>query len=103
MGGTKFKIKSLRKKTDKKTLKTDLNLNDNKSAFDGFVYEFEEIDPSKKKLQNMNDGVREKATNAQCGVSGNKIIIPSFETTAKIFGQHFLILQELKYKIDLLK
>ena len=64
MGGTKFKIKSIRKKTDKKSMKTDLNLNDNKSAFDGFVYEFEEIDPSKKKLQNMNDGVKEKATNA---------------------------------------
>ena len=64
MGGTKFKIKSIRKKTDKKSMKTDLNLNDNKSAFDGFVYEFEEDDPSKKKLQNMNDGIREKATNA---------------------------------------
>ena len=50
MGGTKFKIKSLRKKTDKKTLKTDLNLIDNKSNFDGFVYEFEEVDPSKKKI-----------------------------------------------------
>ena len=29
--------------------------------------------------------------------------MPSFETTAKIFNEHFMILRELRNKIDLLK
>jgi hypothetical protein len=29
--------------------------------------------------------------------------VPSFETTGKVFSDHFLILRELKYKIELLK
>ena len=29
--------------------------------------------------------------------------MPSFETTAELFSEHFLVLRELKYKIDLLK
>jgi len=29
--------------------------------------------------------------------------VPTFETTARIFSEHFLVLRELRYKIDLLK
>ena len=42
-------------------------------------------------------------TREEIGVSSKKIIIPSFDTTSKIFSQHFQILRELKHKIDLLK
>lgn len=37
------------------------------------------------------------------GIGDKKIIIPSFETTGKIFAQHFQILRELKHQIDQLK
>lgn len=37
------------------------------------------------------------------GVGEKKIIIPSFETTGKLFAQHFQILRELKHQIDQLK
>ena len=42
-------------------------------------------------------------TQNQLGLSKKQMIIPSFETTAKLYGEHFMILRELKYRIDLLK
>ena len=42
-------------------------------------------------------------TKSELGISPRKIIIPSFNTTGKLFAQHFQILRELKHKIDLLK
>ena len=39
----------------------------------------------------------------QLGLSKKQLMVPSFDTTAKIFGQHFLVMRELKHKIDLLK
>jgi len=39
----------------------------------------------------------------EIGVSGTKIIIPSFKTTSKLFAQHFQILRELNHKLQLLK
>ena len=42
-------------------------------------------------------------TKVEMGVSDKKIIIPSFNTTSKLFAQHFQILRELRHKIDLLK
>lgn len=42
-------------------------------------------------------------TREELGISDKKIIIPSFETTSKLFAQHFHILRELRHKIDLLR
>lgn len=42
-------------------------------------------------------------TDEQFGLSKKQIIVPTFETTARIFSEHFLVLRELRYKIDLLK
>ena len=39
----------------------------------------------------------------ECGVSDKRIVIPTFQTTSKLFVQHFQILRELKHRIDLLK
>ena len=36
-------------------------------------------------------------------LSRKQIIVPSFKTTAKIFNEHYLILKDLKHRIDLLK
>ena len=47
----------------------------------------------KKRLQTQN----------QLGMSKKQVMVPSFETTAKLYQEHFLILRELKHKIDLLK
>lgn len=52
---------------------------------------------------NTFDRHRGDMTKEELGVSDKKIIIPSFDTTGKLFAQHFHILRELKYKIDLLK
>lgn len=37
------------------------------------------------------------------GITDQRIIIPSFGTTSKLFAQHFAILRDLRHKIDLLK
>lgn len=42
-------------------------------------------------------------TKNEFGLSKKQIIVPSFETTGKVFGDHFLILRELRYQIDILK
>ena len=42
-------------------------------------------------------------TKAEFGITGQKIIIPSFGTTSKVFAQHFAILRDLQHKIELLK
>ena len=42
-------------------------------------------------------------TDQQFGLSKKQIIVPSFQTTAKTFREHFIVLRELKNKIDLLK
>ena len=49
-------------------------------------------------FQNQKD-----LTRHEIGVSDKKIIIPSFNTTGKLFTQHFHILRELKHRIDRLK
>ena len=49
-------------------------------------------------LQQMNDMTRE-----EIGISDKKIIVPSFNTTTKVFKRHFQILRDLKHKIDLLR
>lgn len=62
MGGMKFKLKALRKKIDKKAKKTTVKLEDPTNDFDGFVYEFEHSDPTKKKIQDLNDNLRKQHT-----------------------------------------
>ena len=42
-------------------------------------------------------------TKAEFGITDQRIIIPSFGTTSKLFAQHFAILRDLRHKIDLLK
>lgn len=42
-------------------------------------------------------------TMKELGISDKQIVIPSFNTTSKLFAQHFHILRELKYRIDRLK
>ena len=42
-------------------------------------------------------------TREELGISDKKIIIPSFETTSKLFAQHFHILRELRHQIELLR
>ena len=44
-----------------------------------------------------------KLTQVESGLSSKQIIVPSFETTTKVFQEHFQILREVKHKIDLLK
>ncbi len=39
----------------------------------------------------------------QQALSNKKIIVPSFETTGGIIKDHFIILRELRHKINLLK
>ena len=73
-------------------------------------------DPSSKSLKDsdlvggmssdahqINNQLSNKMTHEQLGVSDKRILIPSFMTTSKLFGQHFQILRELKHRIDLLK
>jgi hypothetical protein len=42
-------------------------------------------------------------TREELGVGNTKIIVPSFKTTEDVFKNHFVILRDLRHKIDLLK
>lgn len=42
-------------------------------------------------------------TRRELGVSNKTILIPSFQTTSKLFAQHFTILRELRHRVFLLK
>ena len=46
---------------------------------------------------------RVNLTQVQTGLTKKQVIVPSFETTTRVFQEHFLILREVKHKIDLLK
>lgn len=58
VGGTRYKIKAIRKKINQKDLETDLHLAKPDDDFDGFVYDFEEQNQSKKIMENINDGTK---------------------------------------------
>lgn len=58
VGGTRYKIKAIRKKINQKDLETDLHLAKPDDDFDGFVYDFEEQNQSKKIMENINDGIK---------------------------------------------
>mmetsp|Transcript_11438 Transcript_11438/g.17228 ORF Transcript_11438/g.17228 Transcript_11438/m.17228 type:complete len:114 (-) Transcript_11438:317-658(-) len=107
IGGIKMKItdiqnlvtldsKNLVKKPlkSKKTPKKNHEVNQSQSLFGGMTadahttFQSQKFDMTKEEI-----GVNERT----------KIIIPSFNTTSKLFTQHFQILRELKHKIDLLK
>ena len=47
--------------------------------------------------------MKKDMTREEVGISDKKIIIPSFQTTSKLFAQHFHILRELRHKIELLR
>lgn len=63
----------------------------------GLVYEDEEVN------QDINSKPQKALTDLQFGLSKKQIIVPSFETTARIFNEHFVILRELRNKMNLLK
>ena len=42
-------------------------------------------------------------TRCELGIGTRKIIIPSFQTTGKLFAQHFQILRELQHRVQLLR
>ena len=86
VGGAIYKIKAIQKKISKKAQENDLGLRLPEDDFDGFVYEFVEDGGASKTIQNLNDGIVEEGTEVQKGVTGQQIIVPSFETTAKIFA-----------------
>jgi hypothetical protein len=58
VGGTRYKIKAIRKKINQKDLETDLHLAKPDDDFDGFVYDFEEQNQPKKIMENINDGIK---------------------------------------------
>lgn len=70
VGGTRYKIKALQKKINQKDLEIDLNLTKPDDDFDGFVYDFEEQNQSKKIMENINDAVRPLNTEIKTGVTG---------------------------------
>ena len=49
------------------------------------------------------NSMKKDMTREEVGISDKKIISPSFETTSKLFAQHFHILRELRHKIELLR
>ena len=51
----------------------------------------------------LHDQHKYDKTVEELGVSNKKIIIPSFSTTSKLLTQHFHVLRELRYRVDLLK
>lgn len=58
VGGTRYKIKAIRKKINQQDLETDLHLAKPDDDFDGFVYDFEEQNQSKKIMENIHDGIK---------------------------------------------
>lgn len=102
VAGVKYKIQAIRKKNDVKEAPAKINLQQ-QAEFDGFEYEFATKDKAKMKLQALNKNEHAVVTKHYSGVSRKQIIVPSFETTAKLFNQHFLIMQELRHKIKQLK
>jgi hypothetical protein len=70
VGGTRYKIKAIQKKISKKDQETDLGLRLPEDDFDGFVYDVEENNNAAKTMQNLNDGIIEKDTEVQKGVTG---------------------------------
>lgn len=59
--------------------------------------------PTEKTDQPSNAAAKQSLTGIQFGLSKKQIVVPSFVTTAKVFGEHFVILRELKHRIDLLR
>lgn len=53
--------------------------------------------------QDMLEKKKFLLTANQLGLTKKQLMVPSFETTAKVFGQHFLIMRELAHKIEKLK
>ena len=49
------------------------------------------------------DVMEKDRTKQEFGITDQRIIIPSFGTTSKLFAQHFAILRDLRHKIELLK
>ena len=102
VAGVKYKIQAIRKKNDVKEAHAKINLNQ-QAEFDGFEYEYATKDQAKMKFESLNKNEHSVVTKHHAGVSRKQIIVPSFETTAKLFNQHFLIMQELRHKIKQLK
>lgn len=102
IAGVKFKVGALRKKNDEVDLANKMNF-DGKQEFEGFGYKMDTLSAAKIKLQTLNADKPKELTQHKLGISDQKIIVPSFDTTSKIFGQHLLVLQELRYNINRLR
>jgi len=50
------------------------------------VYEFEKNDKNKQLADNLQDGTKDPLTNLSMGISDRMLLVPSFKTTAKVFG-----------------
>ena len=95
LGGVKYKVQSIRKKAakledqDQQTLK--------KSIEDVKKH----ATPKEATDQKVLSGQKFSLTDLQIGMK-KEIIVPSFRTTVEVFGEHFLVLRELKHRIELL-
>lgn len=65
--------------------------------------------PTSKLVQGMSPtahltykSMEHQMTKQELGISNKRIVIPSFETTSKLFAQHFAILRALRHRIDML-
>ena len=104
LGGVKLKIQAIKQKHDQVTKLTRLQLRGlGEGDFGGFDYVKDDSDPSKQKVIDLMDNKRQILTDVKTGVSKKQIIVPSFETTTRIFNTHIMVLQELQYNIQRLK
>lgn len=101
----KLKIQAIRKKNDAEAefLKVDLDGKGKSGVFDGFSYDMETKDKSKALVSRLLDNPKDPLTEVKLGVTNKQLVVPSFATTAKVFGQHLLVLADLKYRIKKLK
>jgi hypothetical protein len=104
LAGVKFKIQALRQKHDQVTKGARERLSGLSPAeFDGFDYDFGVQDPSSRKVNELRDNKRQLLTAIKSTLTKKQIIIPSFDTTSKVFDQHLAVLRELHYHMERLK
>ena len=107
VGGVKMNIRDIANIADMDTVPVDLAAS--ASSFQESLQDFRP--PAKPVLvagmspdaHTAYSQMAQQMTKHERGVSKKKIIIPSFETTSKLFAQHFQILRQLKHKVDLLR
>jgi hypothetical protein len=93
----KIKIKSLQSIAEDDphaSIPTALNKKDLMYFADDPPVQSDKLSPTKKK---------KTLTETEFAMSSKQLIVPSFETTARLFQTHLLILREVKYRVDKIK